>query len=247
MNDIIRKTVLYDLPGDAEMEVRRDLPFANGTMDVYRPADVDRPLPVAIIVAGFPDEGFARHAGCRFKEMGSTVSWARLIAASGRVVITYTNVEPQRELHALLEHLASHAADLGIDAGRIAIWASSGNGPLAVSLLMTDAPVQVERAVLCYPYTLNVPPEGKAFGFVDPAAGKSVDDLKTQVPLLIVRAGADATPRLNETLDRFVAGALARDLPLTLINNPGAPHAFDLTEDSEATREAVRAVLTFLH
>ena len=247
MNEIVRKTVLYELPGGAEVDVRRDVPFANGTMDIYRPAGVEGPLPVAIIVAGFPDEGFARHAGCRFKEMGSTVSWARLIAASGRVAITYTNVEPQRELHALLAHLATHAADLGIDANRIAIWASSGNGPLAVSLLMTDAPVRLERAVLCYPYTLDVPPEGQAFGFANPASGKAIDELSTGIPLLIVRAGADAIPRLNETLDRFVAGALARDLPLTLINNPGAPHAFDLTEDSEATRTVVRAVLTFLH
>jgi hypothetical protein len=247
MNEIIRKTVLYDLPGAAEVEVRRDLPFANGTMDIYTPPNAAGPLPVAIIVAGFPDEGFARHTGCRFKDMGSTVSWARLIAASGRMAIAYTNIEPQRELHALLQHLAAHAADLGIDASRIAIWASSGNGPLALSLLMTDAPVQLERAVLCYAYTLDVPPEGEAFGFVNAAAGRSVDDVKAGIPLLIVRAGADAVPRLNETLDRFVAGALARDLPLRLINNPGAPHAFDLFEDSDATREAVRTVLTFLH
>jgi pimeloyl-ACP methyl ester carboxylesterase len=238
MNDIIRKTVRYDLPGTAEVEVRRDLPFDGGTMDVYAPPGAAGDLPVVIIVAGFPDEGFARHTGSRFKDMGSSVSWARLIAATGLMAVTYTNRDPQRELHALLRHLGTR---------RIALWASSGNGPLALSLLMADAPVRVDRAVLCYPYTLDVPAEGQAFGFANPAAGRTIDDLAADIPLLVVRAGGDEVPRLNETLDRFVAGAIARDLPLTFINNPGAPHAFELTEDSKQTRAVVEAVLGFLH
>jgi hypothetical protein len=41
----------------------------------------------------------------------------------------------------------------------------------------------------------------------------------------------------------LVAGALARDLPITLVNRAGAAHAFDISEDSEAIREAIRGAL----
>ena len=50
---------------------------------------------------------------------------------------------------------------------------------------------------------------------------------------VIARAGEDQMPRLNESIDRFVAEGLKRGLPLTLVNHPHAPHAFDLMDDSE--------------
>jgi hypothetical protein len=53
-------------------------------------------------------------------------------------------------------------------------------------------------------------------------------------------------PRLNETLDRFVVKALERDLPVTLVNHASAPHAFDLFQDGETSREIVRQILAFL-
>jgi hypothetical protein len=53
-------------------------------------------------------------------------------------------------------------------------------------------------------------------------------------------------PHLNETIDDFVAGALARNLPVTLVNHASAPHAFDLLDDSGASRETIRSLLGFL-
>jgi alpha-beta hydrolase superfamily lysophospholipase len=66
------------------------------------------------------------------------------------------------------------------------------------------------------------------------------------VPMLLVRAGADQIPTLNDALDRFAAAALARDYPLTLLNNPGAPHGFENKQDDPRTREVIRATLRFL-
>ena len=63
--------------------------------------------------------------------------------------------------------------------------------------------------------------------------------------MFIVRAGQD-NPGLNEALDRFVVRALNRNLPITLVNYPAAPHAFDLLLDSEGSREVVRQTLAFL-
>lgn len=53
-------------------------------------------------------------------------------------------------------------------------------------------------------------------------------------------------PGLNESLDRFVAEALSRSVPLTLVNHPDAPHSFDLFHDSERTRDILRQALDFL-
>ena len=61
-----------------------------------------------------------------------------------------------------------------------------------------------------------------------------------------MRAGRDEFPHLNETIDRFVIKALARNLPVTLVNHAEAPHAFDLLQDSETSREVIRQILAFL-
>jgi acetyl esterase/lipase len=73
-----------------------------------------------------------------------------------------------------------------------------------------------------------------------------VDDLPPHSALFIARAGLDETPGLNDALDRFVAHALRRNLPVTLKNLPQAPHAFDLLHDRDTSREAVREALGFL-
>ncbi len=252
---ISKKTVLYDMPGTDAVTMRHDQPFgASGndtlTMDLYAPPDAGSGarLPAVVIVTGYPDQGFQRMLNCRFKDMGSSVSWARLIAASGMIAVTYTNREPIADAHTLLRFLHDNAPTLGIDETRIGLWASSGNVPLALSLLTSD----IKCAVLCYGYTLDidgfteVADAAKTFKFANPGAGKSLDDLPTNVPLFLARAGRDQTPGLNASLDRFLSKAVTCNLPITFVNHPTAPHAFDLFDDSATTREVVRHVLAFL-
>ena len=43
-----------------------------------------------------------------------------------------------------------------------------------------------------------------------------------------------------------MSAALARDLQLTLINQPGAPHSFDLFDDTDASRATIRRIIVFL-
>lgn len=183
-------------------------------IDLYEPADGARRAAV-ILVAGYPDAGFERIVGCKFKEMPSNVAWARRIAEAGLVAIAYSNREPVADLHAVLRYVRE---ELGIE--RVGLWAASGNAPLALSALR-----EAQCAALLYPYTIDVPDEAKKFGFVTPEA-----ELPDGVPLMLVRAGADAMPGLNETIVRFVRLALECDLPLTLVNHPRKPHAFDVAE-----------------
>jgi acetyl esterase/lipase len=51
---------------------------------------------------------------------------------------------------------------------------------------------------------------------------------------------------LNDALDRFAAKALAANLPVTIVNHPSGPHAFDIFDDSDASREIIRQMLAFM-
>jgi len=257
-HEMTRKRVLYEMPGVDKVRVCRDVEYRTTdagalTMDLYYPPAAQNAarLPAVVFVAGYRDDGMQRMLGCKFKEMASYVSWGQLTAASGLVAITYTNREPEGDLYALLQHVRQNANELGIDETRIGVWACSDNAPLALSLLM-QAGDDLKCAVLCYGLMLDldgathVAEAATQWRFVNPCAGKSVDDQPKNLPLFIARAGQDEIPHLNQTLDRFMAKALNCNLPVTLVNHPTAPHAFDLLHDSETTREIIGQILAFM-
>lgn len=257
--DMTKQGVVYRLPRADAASVRRDLEFRGSdsgslALDIYRPPDSEDEarLPAVIFVSGYPDPGFETAVGCKFKEMQAYVSWGRLAAASGLVAITHTNTEPTADLHALLRHVRENAAALGVDESRIGVWACSGNVPNALSLLMGEQRDRLRCAVLCYGYMLDlagstaVAEASKSFGFANPCAGKTVDDLAEDVPLFIAKAARDEMPGLNGTIDRFMGEALTRNLPVTFVNHPSGPHAFDLMHDSATSREIIRQILAFM-
>jgi hypothetical protein len=256
---ISAKRVLYSMPGMESVTVRRDQPYqgADGgdlTFDLYSQPDAAAGVgrPAVVFVTGYSDAGAQKFLGCRFKEMGSYVSWAQLVAASGLVAVTYANRDPAGDVHAVLQHVRQNAAALGIDEKRIGVWSCSGNVPNALAVLMSGAREHLSCAVLNYAYTLDldgstrVADGARQFGFVTPAAGKRVQDLPHNVPLFMVRCGRDEMPGLNEAFDRFASSALTANLPVAFVNHAESPHAFDLFHDSETTREIVRQVLGFL-
>lgn len=258
--EITTKRVLYEAPGVDAVTVRRNVVYAAGdagdlTMDLYFPpgaASGDR-LPAVLFVLGYSDIGGRKLFGCSFKEWESFISWARLVAASGLVGITYSTGEnPAADAQAVLRHIRENAADLGVDESRIGLWACSGHVPNALAVLMEDDSPGLRCAALLYGFTLDL--EGSSAvadaaatsKFVNPAAGRSVADLSRDRPLFLVRAGRDEAPHLNEAMDRFLAGALAAGLPVTLVHHPTAPHAFDVADDSAASRAVIRQLLAFL-
>jgi hypothetical protein len=257
--DIAKKGLVYDMPGTSSVLVRRDLEFTGAggdalAFDLYLPAGAETgsPLPAVVLVAGFRDEGALARLGCRFKEMQSNVSWARLIAASGMAAVAYTNRVPPDDFVAILSHLHGNAPALGIDAGRLGLWASSGHVPVALSAMMRDARFRATCAALLYGFTLDldgatgVADGARTFGFTTPCARKSIDDFVNDAPMFLARAGRDQFAGLNDAMDRFVARALAANMPLTLVNHANGPHAFDLFDDSDRSREIIRQVLWFL-
>ena len=254
--ELAKKTVVYRIPEVDAVEIRRDVEYRNTdagglTMDLYYPPDSkDKTrMPAVMFVLGFSDVGSQKIFGCKLKDAGAYISWAQLAAASGLIAVTYATNEPARDIRALFEYLRKHAEDLRIDEKRLGVWACSGNAPMALSVLMEE---NVRCAVLCYGFLLDldgatgVADGAKQWGFVNPCAGKTVDDLPQRVPLFIARAGQDQIPHLNKTMDRFVAEALTRNLPITVVNHPEGPHAFDLFHDSERSREIIQQILAFM-
>ena len=47
-------------------------------------------------------------------------------------------------------------------------------------------------------------------------------------------------------IDAFARHALRENLPMTIVNHPTGMHAFDLEEDSEASRQIIGQMLAFL-
>ncbi len=178
--------------------------------------------------------------------------WAAWFAAAGVAAITYSNRTPPEDLAALLTHIAHHGASWGIDSRRIGLFAQSGNVPAAVGALVTDRGFRLRCAAFTYGFMLDV--DGRTavaeaasrFGFSNPCAGVALEDLDPSVPILVVRAGQDQFEGLNGSIDDFVAGALARNRPVSLINLPAAPHGFDLADSSAASQTAIRQVIAFV-
>ena len=257
-DQISKKRVVYRIRGMEAVPVRRDEPYRVTdagplTMDLYYPPDskAGARTPAVIFVTGFSDRGAEQMLGSKFKDMGSFVSWAQLVAVSGLVGITYANREPG-DVHEVIHHVQQNAALLGIDGNRIGVWACSGHGPNALSVLMEHGRAGLTCAVLAYAYTLDcdgstcIADAAKQFRFVTPAAGKSGNDLPRDLPLFVARAGRDEMPGLNDALDRFVGAALAVNLPVTVTNYATGPHAFDLFDDTRTSRDIVKQVLAFL-
>lgn len=250
-NPFVRSVVLQP-PGADSVQVTRDQPWSDAgrAVDVYRPPDAAHRLPAVILVTGFPDPGFRTVAGCACKDTAPFVSWARLLAASGLAAVTYSNVDPVADAPAVLTHLDENARALGIDSTRLGVWACSGHVPNALALLTRTRHPSIRCAALCYGYMLDldgsatVADAGRQFKFAVPDVG--IEQLPSDVPLLIARAGADAMPGLNDSIDRFTQSAESLGLRVEIIEHATGPHAFDVMDDSDASRAVIARVVGFL-
>ncbi len=257
--DFFTRRVCLQLEGMDAIPVRRDVAFGPAgrelRFDLYYPSDEadDDRWPAVIIVAGYPATLEPRPAALTYKEIGWTVSIGQLIARSGMVAIAYANRgEPVADLRALFEHLHERAEALRIDPARIGVIAASGNAPTALATIMQEASRPPVCAALCQGCLLDldgatdVADAARQFGFANPCGGRTVADLRRDVPLFITRGGRDQFPAMNASIDRFVRQGLAENLPMTVVNHADGPHAFDLFDDSRASRDVVRQTLRFL-
>lgn len=207
----------YRVPAMATAQVRTRIPYSGDlTFDVYRPAAARGRLPVVVFV-----NGVAR----QLKDWAVYRDWARAVAASGLAAVTYeARGNSVADSAALLAHIEAHADELGVDAGRVCLWASSANGRVGTRLAADPARRNLRCAVFYYAIADAVP--------------------RADVPLFVVRAGRDSAS-INDTVDAYVRDALAAAAPLELIHYKDGQHGFDVRDDTEETRRIVAATLAF--
>jgi acetyl esterase/lipase len=226
--------VVVSVPGMDAVHVRRDVVYktADGHplhMDLYSPPGAATPRPAVILIHGGPVPRLGA------KNMGVFVSYGELLAASGFVAVTFNHrfLGPDRfpdaaeDVADLIAHVRREAGSLGVDPGRVALWAFSGGGPL-LGASLREHPAWLRAAVAYYAVLAGLE-----------------DDARHLPPMLVARAGLDS-PSLNATIARFVDAALAGGAVLDLLNHPGGRHGFDILDDDERTKQIIRRTIEFL-
>jgi len=255
--EMIRMPVVFEAPGMDAVTVRPDVEYriADGQplhMDVYAPAGPPRSRPAVILIHGGP----VPMVGA--KNMGVFVSYGKLLAASGFVAIAFNHrfLAPNRlpdaaaDVAALVAYARENAAHLGIDAGRLALWAFSGGGPLLAAPLRERAAWL--RAVVAYYAPLDLQQPAYTDASIDAETRQRFsplcslgDDARSAPPILIARAGRD-NAWINGCIDRFVQVALERGATLDLMNHPEGRHGFDVIDDQERSKEIIARTLEFV-
>lgn len=256
-NDVTKLPVVLTLPGMEEVSVQHAVYFEDASgpleMDIYFPpgaaGSVAR-LPVVILVTGHADPNIEAALGCRLKDSQAYISWARLLALSGIVAVTYANRSPADDVISLVGYLQNHSTSLSMDLDRVGLWSCSANVPNALALMISRR-VSIRCAAFLYGFMLDradtshVADAAALSGFAAPNSGRTVNDIPSDASLLVIRAGADQVPGINPSIDDFCADALKLNLPLRLINHPTAPHSFDIFDHSDLTKAIIRGVLEF--
>jgi dienelactone hydrolase len=229
--------LVHPLPDPDRVQVRPDLVYAHAdgrelAMDVYLPARRAPGTRVAavLLVHGEADPELLRGV----RGWGQYTGWGRLLADQGMAGVAFEHraildagfEAVVAEVEAALTAVGEHARDLGIDPERVGVAAFSA-GVVLTAVVLAGAAQRVRCAALCYGPLSDLEP--------DPALP----------PLLVVRAGQD-DPGLNRTIDEFVSAAEQHELAVELVHQPEGHHAFDVADDSDASREVIGRVLGFL-
>lgn len=123
----------------------------------------------------------------------------------------------------------------------------SGNVPNALHLLQ-NRPL-FRCATLCYGFMLDtetdtgVSAAATQFRFANPNSTEL--KLAAELALLVVRAGKDAFPGLNNSIDSFIANSLRCNRELEFINYAQGEHAFDIKDSSLRSQQLLQRILEF--
>jgi acetyl esterase/lipase len=233
-------------------------------MDVYRPpgAPVTRRPALLFVHGGL----VARQAGPVPTSWPSYRSWGRLATAAGLVGVVFNHrmttdeniIEAATDVSAAVDYVRANAATLGIDTERLCVAVYSAGGPLASVFMRAQTP-GIRCLVLFYPYLdLEHMRSQSPFRPAHPAA--HVDSLVPRYspahlltvapghlpPIFLAMAGADAIPRLNESIERFMRAAIANRVDIDFALHRRGDHGFDQRNHDARTGEILERVLSFV-
>ncbi|HEU4390029.1 MAG TPA: alpha/beta hydrolase [Blastocatellia bacterium] len=260
LRDIVNKPVVYRVPGMDQVKVQTNLKYTTNPnpvllMDVYVPSLLSKSerRPAVVFIHGGTPQQYAP------KDWGVYVSWGRLVAASGMVGVTFTHrlgypkphlAEAAQDVTDAINYVRANADSLQIDRDRICLAAYSAGGPL-LSLAMRGRLTFVKCLVSFYAFLdiqqselhrNNETPEMlRSFSLITYLA-----DAPKFPPIFVARAGLDQIPALNDSIDRFVKEAIARNATIDFANHPTGVHGFDNQNDDDRSREIIRRAVDFM-
>jgi len=235
----LSKRIVYFADGMRDVRVRRDVVYRRDastelSMNITAPERLsgDARLPAVLFVHGGPIPAQMTPP----TQWGVFASYGELAAACAMVGVTFnhrlyalTDYErSQSDVAAAIDYVRNHAAELNVDADRIALWYFSGGGPLLTALLR-DRPEYVRCLVGFYPY-------------LSPA--EHVRNKVSGLPIFVARAGLDQ-PLINQAIDSFVQESLAGNAQLDVMNHPTGRHGFDILDDNDRSREIIARAVAF--
>ena len=161
-------------------------------------------------------------AGVRPPSWPLYVGYCELVAARGFAAATldldYVDFADAAGVVPQLEQQIDDVRSLPeIDAARVALWAFSGGG-LLVGPSLEGAPEWLRCVALSYP-VLHPP-------------------TPVPTPIVLTRVGRER-PEIQQTVERFLASVT----PDVLIDVPNGRHAFDVLDDSDESRDAIKQAL----
>jgi dienelactone hydrolase len=259
-----RLRLVQPVAGMEHPRVRKDVTYAREDsrewkLDVYT-ADDPRVKPgasVVVLVHGLLHPALNGYA----RKFGPLRSMAERLSTEGFVVVVpdlgSPAVGPRPEewfgqvdkvagrVEQVLGYMREHAGELGINPERVGLMAFSAGVPYGLRAALRSQPSPVRCAVSYYgPLTNDFLAPGTPLR--DELSARELLRKNPKIPpLLVVKAGLDR-PDFNASIDAFMQEARATQAPVTLLELPEGHHAFDVLDDSEASREAVRKTVAFL-
>jgi acetyl esterase/lipase len=253
-------------------------------MDVYTPAaSAPRPAPVALYVHGGAmvlgdrrSAGFgaviANSNGALFTPLQRVLNDRGFVVASidYRLLPEAQWPAPLTDAKCAVRFLRAHAAGLGIDPNRIAVWGSSGGGQLVTQLGLAgpDAGFDVgqyanQSSGVQAVVDMFGPTDFTDFGhssrfgktIVQIGLGSSTATRRSASPLTYVRAGAPPILILHGTLDPDIPIAQSRNLArqltaagnsVTLIEVQGTGHTVATPGEKPSAAELTTTVADFI-
>jgi acetyl esterase/lipase len=239
--DLMKIPVFYSVPGTERVRVERDIVFRSAgdtrlKADIYLPA-ARGAFPVVLLVSGGSVDDWRTAA--------FYTSFARVLAAEGIAAVNYDKrlardrnslAMASEDSLALVDHLHSNAAKYGLDTSRLCTWHFSAGGTVAGTMLGEKSPA----SCVVLTYAILSLGESDADPQLSPysALVRARERGDRFPPTLVVRAGRDAKT-LNDAIDAFVAAALAKNAPVSLINYPAGDHGFEILNDTDETRRVI--------
>lgn len=212
--------------------------------DIYAPS-TGTPRGAIVFISGTDDA----------RAWGNYIDLARLATERGLIGIIPNKRWPRGGGAAAFE--TSHAdtvamlkalnisGQIGVSPERTCAWLFSGGGVQLAAIFDPTAP-RIACTIGFYPF-FGGPDGTQAEDWArsyHPLEAFRANAAARRMPMLVVRAGKDGEG-LNRRLDEFVSAALAANYPLRVVNLPDAVHAFDLLDDTDWSRGAIREAFDF--